>query len=137
MKNSYRDNPWLDLPDGYQDTIRRGVTAVRSLSGRMTTGHFAKDMPTGRLTGQADGQDMPTDRITGQSAGQGTSTGRRSGQLAALKKEITNADAIVIGAGAGLSTSADLLTAGRGSGNTFLISKKNTVFTICIQAASM
>ena len=84
MKNSYRDNPWLDLPDGYQDTIRRGVTAVRSLSGRMTTGHFAKDMPTGRL----------------------------GCQLAVLKKEISDADAIVIGAGAGLSTSAGFTYSG-------------------------
>ena len=112
MKNSYRENPGRSLPNGYQETIRRGVTAVRSLSGRMTTGHFGQGISIDRtvgqdpLAGQSAGQGKPIGWTPGQSAGQGTSTGWRSGQLAALKKEITNADAIVIGAGAGLSTSA-------------------------------
>jgi len=74
MKSSYRENPGRDLPNGYEETIRRGVAAVRTLSGRMTTG--------------------------------------QAGQLAFLKKEISDADAIVIGAGAGLSTSAGFTYSG-------------------------
>ena len=62
--NSYYNN-------GYQETIQKGLAAVRSF-------HL------------------------GLSAG----TGSRDEQIEWLKKEIESADAIVIGAGAGLSTAA-------------------------------
>ena len=69
-EKSTRDS-WLDLPNGYQETIRRGINAVRNLNGGMAYGK-----------------------------------GTRSEQIARLKEELAAADAVVIGAGAGLSTSA-------------------------------
>lgn len=64
-------------PDGYRETIERGVNAVR---------YFSR----------------------GISNGEGT----RDERIAGLKKEIETADAIVIGAGAGLSTSAGFTYSG-------------------------
>ena len=72
MKNYY-----ADMPNGYQETIQKGMSAVRYLSGKM-------------------------------SAGKGT----REERIAKLKKEMETADAVVIGAGAGLSTSAGLTYSG-------------------------
>ena len=69
-EQSTRDS-WRDLPNGYQETIRRGINAVRNMNGGLAYGK-----------------------------------GTRSEQIARLKEEIETADAIVIGAGAGLSTSA-------------------------------
>lgn len=68
MKNFYDD-----MPNGYQESIQRGLGAVRMISGQI-----------------------------------GHGTGTRAEQLSRLKNEIDDADAIVIGAGAGLSTSAGL-----------------------------
>jgi NAD-dependent SIR2 family protein deacetylase len=68
MKNFYDD-----MPNGYQESIQKGLGAVRMISGQI-----------------------------------GHGTGTRAEPLSRLKDEITNADAIVIGAGAGLSTSAGL-----------------------------
>ena len=58
-------------PDGYRETIQKGMNAVRYLSNSISYGK-----------------------------------GNRAEQIERLKKEIETADAIVIGAGAGLSTSA-------------------------------
>ncbi len=60
-----------ELPNGYLETIERGIAAVRTFRGGITGG-----------------------------------TGTRQENLARLKAALENADAIVIGAGAGLSTSA-------------------------------
>ena len=68
MKNFYDD-----IPNGYQESIQKGLGAVRMISGQI-----------------------------------GHGTGTRAEQLSRLKNEIDDADAIVIGAGAGLSTSAGL-----------------------------
>ncbi|RRF92710.1 MAG: hypothetical protein DUD26_05435 [Eubacteriaceae bacterium] len=68
MKNFYDD-----IPNGYQESIQKGLGAVRMISGQI-----------------------------------GHGTGTRAEPLSRLKDEIANADAIVIGAGAGLSTSAGL-----------------------------
>ena len=68
---------YRDAPNGYLESIQKGLNAVRNFSNRMSFGTGAKE-----------------DRIT------------------RLKKEIDNADAIVIGAGAGLSTSAGLTYSG-------------------------
>ena len=64
------------LPNGYQETIEKGLNALRVFS-RVSHG-----------------------------------VGTREEQLKKLKDELTNADAIVIGAGAGLSTSAGLTYSG-------------------------
>ena len=71
MKNKYEY-----LPNGYQETIEKGLNALRVFS-RVSYG-----------------------------------IGTREEQLKRLKNELTNADAIVIGAGAGLSTSAGLTYSG-------------------------
>ena len=71
MRNSYNQ------PNGYQESIQKGLRAVRTFSNRMSFG-----------------------------------TGAREDRIARLKKEIDTADAIVIGAGAGLSTSAGLTYSG-------------------------
>lgn len=64
------------LPNGYQETIEKGLNALR-VFGRVSHG-----------------------------------VGTREEQLKKLKDELSNADAIVIGAGAGLSTSAGLTYSG-------------------------
>ena len=72
MGNNYRD-----LPNGYQESIGKGLSAVRTFSNRMSFG-----------------------------------TGTKKERIVRLKEEIETADAIVIGAGAGLSTSAGLTYSG-------------------------
>ena len=62
---------FLDPPNGYTETISKGIAGVRMLSGRMTSG-----------------------------------TLERSEAIAKLKQELKTADAVIIGAGSGLSTSA-------------------------------
>ena len=64
-------------PDGYRETIQKGMSAVR---------YFSRSMSDGK--------------------------GSRSEQIERLRKEIETADAIVIGAGAGLSTSAGFTYSG-------------------------
>ena len=66
-----------NMPNGYSETIQRGMYRVRQFSGRMTEDD----------RGDAE-------------------------RIAILKKEIDSADAIVIGAGAGLSTSAGFTYSG-------------------------
>ena len=68
MKNFYDE-----MPNGYQESIQKGLGAVRD---------FGRNMSFG--------------------------TGSEEERISRLKKEIETADAIVIGAGAGLSTSAGL-----------------------------
>ncbi len=63
--------------NGYQETVQRGLSAVRSFRSGISIG-----------------------------------TGSRNEQIERLKKEIESADAIVIGAGAGLSTAAGLTYSG-------------------------
>lgn len=75
-KNIMRNN-YSDLPNGYQESIQKGLNAVR---------YFSRNM----------------------SFGEGTKEER----IARLKEEIRTADAVVIGAGAGLSTSAGLTYSG-------------------------
>ena len=72
MKNLYDE-----MPNGYRESIQRGLSAVRYFGGNMT---YGKDS--------------------------------RQEKIDRLKKEIETADAIVIGAGAGLSTSAGLVYSG-------------------------
>lgn len=72
MKNFYHD-----VPNGYLESIQKGLSAVRYFSNRMSLG-----------------------------------TGTKENRIARLKKEIDNADAVVIGAGAGISTSAGLTYSG-------------------------
>lgn len=69
-------NKYDYLPDGYQETIRKGLDALRVFS-RVSYG-----------------------------------VGSKEEQLQRLKDELENADAIVIGAGAGLSTSAGFTYSG-------------------------
>ncbi len=71
--NSFYNN----RPNGYMETIRKGLSAVRS---------FGSDVSFGR--------------------------GTREEQIGRLQREIETADAIVIGAGAGLSTAAGLTYSG-------------------------
>ncbi len=66
-----------NMPNGYSETIQRGMYRVRQFSGRMTEDD----------RGDAE-------------------------RIAILKKEIDSADAVVIGAGAGLSTSAGFTYSG-------------------------
>ena len=66
-----------DRPNGYQETIREGLSAVRSFRSGVSYG-----------------------------------AGSREEQLARLRAEIDSADAIVIGAGAGLSTAAGFTYSG-------------------------
>lgn len=72
MKNLYDE-----MPNGYQESIQKGLSAVRS---------FRRNMSFG--------------------------TGSKEERIARLKKEIEAVDAVVIGAGAGLSTSAGLTYSG-------------------------
>ena len=64
-----------------------------------------------------------------------TSTEDYSEQINRLKNEIENADAIVIGAGAGMSTSAGFTYDGNALKSTLLTFAKSTVLPICILAA--
>jgi NAD-dependent SIR2 family protein deacetylase len=64
---------YTELPNGYMETIQRGIAAVRN---------FGRGISRG--------------------------IGTRQEQLLRLKEELATADAIVVGAGAGLSTSAGL-----------------------------
>ena len=66
-----------EMPNGYQESIQKGLSAVR---------YFSRDMSFG--------------------------AGSKEERIARLKKEIEAADAIVIGAGAGLSTSAGMTYSG-------------------------
>lgn len=68
---------YREMPNGYEESIRKGMSAVR---------YFSRNLSYGK--------------------------GTREEQIARLKKEIETADAIVIGAGAGLSTSAGLTYSG-------------------------
>ena len=68
---------YREMPNGYEESIRKGMSAAR---------YFSRNMSYGK--------------------------GTREDQFAKLKKEIETADAIVIGAGAGLSTSAGLTYSG-------------------------
>ena len=72
MKNSF-----ADMPNGYLETINKGMSAVRYFDRKMSYG-----------------------------------TGSREERIVNLKKEIETADAVVIGAGAGLSTSAGFTYSG-------------------------
>ena len=72
MKNYYTDQP-----NGYLESIQKGLLAVRSYDLRMSHG-----------------------------------IGSRDEQIARLKNELETADAIVVGAGAGLSTAAGLTYSG-------------------------
>ncbi len=65
------------MPDGYQESIRKGLYAARSFSGHISCG-----------------------------------TGTKEAQIARLKTKLDAADAVVIGAGAGLSVSAGLTYSG-------------------------
>ena len=72
MKNSYRE-----LPNGYLETINRGIRGVRNFRPGFSFG-----------------------------------TGTREGNIRRLEDELKNADAVLIGAGAGLSTAAGLTYSG-------------------------
>lgn len=72
MKNLYDA-----MPNGYQESIQKGLAAVQYFSGSTSFG-----------------------------------TGSKEERISRLKKEIETADAIVIGAGAGLSTSAGMTYSG-------------------------
>lgn len=72
MKNYYTDQP-----NGYLESIQKGLLALRSYDLRVSHG-----------------------------------IGTRNEQLAKLKKELETADAVVVGAGAGLSTAAGFTYAG-------------------------
>lgn len=75
-KNTMKKN-YYDMPNGYMETIQRGITAVRSFHSVVSRG-----------------------------------TGTREENLRRLKKEIETSDAIVVGAGAGLSTAAGFIYTG-------------------------
>ena len=70
-------NLYDEMPNGYQESIQKGLSTVR---------YFSRNMSFG--------------------------TGSKEERISGLKKEIEAADAIVIGAGAGLSTSAGLTYSG-------------------------
>ena len=68
---------FIKQPNGYQETIQKGISAVRGFRNGISTG-----------------------------------SGSREENIAQLKEDLRTADAIVIGAGAGLSTSAGLTYSG-------------------------
>lgn len=70
-------NDYFRQPDGYRESIRKGMTAARSFLGGITRGN-----------------------------------GSREEQIGRLRREIREADAVVIGAGAGLSTAAGFTYSG-------------------------
>lgn len=67
----------IDMPNGYLETIQRGIDCVRTVQSGISQG-----------------------------------IGTRDEQIARLKTELKSADAVVIGAGAGLSTSAGFVYSG-------------------------
>ena len=73
----FTKNLYDDMPNGYQETIEKGMSAVR---------YFSRNMSYGK--------------------------GSKEERINRLRQEIGEADAIVIGAGAGLSTSAGLTYSG-------------------------
>ena len=66
-----------EMPNGYLESINRGISAVRHFRGGLTYGNLSREEA-----------------------------------IARLKTEIRTADAVVIGAGAGLSTSAGFTYSG-------------------------
>lgn len=70
-------NDYIKQPDGYRESIRRGMTAARGFLGGISRG-----------------------------------SGTREEQIERLRREIREADGIVLGAGAGLSTAAGLTYSG-------------------------
>ena len=56
------------------------------------------------------------------------------GKLQRLAEAVNNADAVIIGAGAGLSTSAGFTYSGERFEKYFADFEKNMIFTICIRA---
>lgn len=64
------------------------------------------------------------------------STKEYSAAINVLRTALEDADAVVAGAGAGLSASAGFAYSGERSEKYFSDFEKNTAFTICIQAAS-
>ena len=72
MRNSYDE-----LPNGYLETIEKGIAAVRTFRGGLSAG-----------------------------------SGDRYENIRRLKEELRTAEAVVIGAGAGLSTAAGYTYAG-------------------------
>ena len=74
---AFTKNLYDDMPNGYLETINKGMSAVR---------FFSKNVSYGK--------------------------GRKEDRISRLEHEIREADAIVIGAGAGLSTSAGLTYSG-------------------------
>ena len=73
-----------EMPNGYLETIQKGVAGVRSLSGRISRGK-----------------------------------GTREEQILRLKEELASADAVIVGAGAGLSTAAGFIYSGERFGRYF------------------
>lgn len=68
---------YFKQPDGYRETIERGIAGVRRFRGGLTEGNLPREKA-----------------------------------IQKLKSEIAKADAVVIGAGAGLSTSAGFIYTG-------------------------
>ena len=64
------------------------------------------------------------------------STNSYSDKILQIKEKIGEADAVVIGAGAGFSTSAALCITVKDLKNIFRISERNMDFPICMQEAS-
>ena len=75
-KNTMKNN-YSEMPNGYLESIKKGLSAMR---------YFSRNMSFGK--------------------------GTKEERIAKLKEEIQTADAVVIGAGAGLSTSAGLTYSG-------------------------
>ena len=97
MKQNYNE-----LPNGYLESISRGINAVRQFRGGMTTGNLSREESVARL-----------------------------------KTEIATADAIVIGAGAGLSTAAGFTYGGERLKSISGILPGSTVSGISIPEASI
>ena len=97
MKQNYSE-----LPNGYLESINKGINAVRNFRGGMTEGNLSRDKA-----------------------------------IARLKMEIETADAIVIGAGAGLSTAAGLPIVESASKSISEILRQGLGSVICIPEASI
>ena len=74
----FEKDRYCQMPNGYEETVRKGLSAVKRFSGQISYGN---------------GSDRE--------------------QMDRLKKELETADAIVIGASAGLSTSAGFTYSGQ------------------------